>query len=187
MNWRTTWVGYFGPLSQERAEAWQAILAAEIPNSNEQHLQKAVEVLAATWDSERAPTLRTLKGEVRRAALRARGINVEVPFPVRRARDSIYRMAVEGLGRWNLICETVQTPEGREWGEYLERMAVKSGGLTVPYWAESALRAKGCVVMCKADFMATLPDDVRAEYAAAETGGLRELVAAKAMDYAEAK
>jgi hypothetical protein len=125
-NWRTIWTGYFGPLSHDRAEAWQAILSSEIPNSNESHLQKAVEILAATWDSEKVPNLRVLKGEVRRAALQARGINTEIPFPVRKARDTLFRTDVEGLARWNLICETVNTREGNDWGRYLEAAAIKS-------------------------------------------------------------
>lgn len=161
--WRVLWIGYLGNMPAEKAKAWEEIIARELPECNEAHFRAAIQRLCETWQGDNSPSIRVVKSEVKRCMYRARGIRVEVPYDIRRLEREIAAAPVHGLARWNLVCAAYDVvrdaSEAQAYAFDLEKHAMRTGGLTIPYWAECPLRPSGCVVMTKAECELAVPSD----------------------------
>lgn len=172
IDWRTNYRAVFGVLSDPVALAWESYVAANVPDAGIGDIDAAVAELCDTWAAgERVkPSVKDVCKVIREQKLKARGFNLEKPFPVRQAEARIDRTPHDqSLARWNIVCEGIQWHEGRpnggNWAAHLEAHALANGGLTVPYWAATTARRAVCFVLTRDTHVAGMDVETAALYA----------------------
>jgi len=184
IDWKTNYRAVFGALSDQQADAWSRFAGENLDGLGIDEMDLAVAVLCDSWpfDSNRKPSVRDVCRTIRDMRLRKRGIQTEIPFPVRQLRDTISRTDEDGtLRRWDLVCGGVAHTQigGPDWAAWLERHAVKHGGLTVPWWAATPTRFASCRVLTRDEFLASVDEATAAIYRAAGVCSLAELTTAR--------
>lgn len=127
VSWRTNYRACFGPLSDERAEAWEDFMHANLPSGSPEEVDASVAWMCQTWQrDQKAPTVR----DIIYAVLRRRGSG---------AFDTDKKLAgykqrlqtATPAERWEIICEPNDVNDCKA----LEKFAgCLRGGFERPDW-----------------------------------------------------
>jgi hypothetical protein len=134
-KWVVTWNACFGALSANRADAMEVYINDKLNGLQSGEMDKAIEQVANALDGK-APSVPMIIAIIQEQRKRARGIDTTEPYDVTESRRNIARMPVEGLDRWDAVCNV----HCRHKGLYTKRAidtALREGGLTIPWWANA--------------------------------------------------
>jgi hypothetical protein len=134
-NWQVTWQACFGAISAARVDAIEHYIGAKIEGGLKSgELDEAVESLATAWDAKQmgnSPGIGLLILTIKNQRKRARGIDTSEPYEITQRKRAVTSMPVDGLMRWNAVCDTDE--------DYRHRVidaCMRSGGFVIPYWAK---------------------------------------------------
>ena len=136
-HWSVTWTACFATISATRVQAIETHLAEKIDKLQGTEIDQAVEGLAANWDSKAqgsAPGIGMLISVIKGNRKRKAGIDTSEPYDVMVMRKRCLFLPMQGLSRWNLICEAHDL-YGTDNAMRIVNACMSQDGLTIPWWA----------------------------------------------------
>jgi hypothetical protein len=140
-HWSVTWTACFATISAPRITAIEAYLGEKVDKLQGTEIDQAVEGLAVNWDSKvqgSAPGIGLLISVIKGNRKRKAGIDMSEPYDVRVMRERCQGMPLQGLSRWNLICEA-HDRFGSDNAMRIINACIKRDGLTIPWWTASSV------------------------------------------------